>query len=104
MASAWLIAASWTPTPRSGSPPRTSVAEGEVAFDMFGVELSHRGDECTFETLRDSFRRPGRRVEHLARLVHDLACGTDGTRRRWLTPSAPSSTGSALPSRMIGRS
>ena len=49
-----------------------SVAEGEVAFDMFGVELSHRGDECTFETLRDCFAVQDAGVEHLARLVHDL--------------------------------
>jgi hypothetical protein len=48
------------------------VTSGAIAFDMFGVELSHRGDECTFETLRDCFDVRDEGVDHLARLVHDL--------------------------------
>jgi len=73
MASAWLIRRFVDPDATFGFAANAqSVAEGEVAFDMFGVELSHRGDECTFETLRDCFGVQDAGVEHLARLVHDL--------------------------------
>ena len=73
MASAWLIRRFVDPGATFGFAPRSSaVAAGAVAFDMFGVELSHRGDECTFETLRDRFGVRDDGVEHLARLVHDL--------------------------------
>jgi hypothetical protein len=73
MASAWLIRRFVDPDATFGFAANAkSVAAGEVAFDMFGVELSHRGDECTFETLRDCFAVQDAGVEHLARLVHDL--------------------------------
>jgi hypothetical protein len=73
MASAWLIRRFVDPDATFGFAPNAqSVMPGEVAFDMFGVELSHRGDECTFETLRDRFGVRDDGVEHLARLVHDL--------------------------------
>jgi hypothetical protein len=73
MASAWLIRRFVDPDATFGFAANAhSVADGEVAFDMFGVELSHRGDECTFETLRDCFAVQDAGVEHLARLVHDL--------------------------------
>jgi hypothetical protein len=73
MASAWLIRRFVDEDATFGFAPNAqSVARGEVAFDMFGVELSHRGDECTFETLRDRFGVKDDGVEHLARLVHDL--------------------------------
>jgi hypothetical protein len=73
MASAWLIRRFVDPEATFGFAPNTSaVAHDAVAFDMFGVELSHRGDECTFETLRDRFGVRNDGVEHLARLVHDL--------------------------------
>ena len=73
MASAWLIRRFVDPDATFGFAANAhSVVAGEVAFDMFGVELSHRGDECTFETLRDCFAVQDAGVEHLARLVHDL--------------------------------
>lgn len=73
MASAWLIRRFVDADATFGFVPNAqSVAPGEVAFDMFGVELSHRGDECTFETLRACFGIEDAGVEHVARLVHDL--------------------------------
>jgi hypothetical protein len=73
MASAWLIRRFVDPEATFGFAANAqAVAAGAVAFDMFGVELSHRGDECTFETLRECFGVRDDGVEHLARLVHDL--------------------------------
>lgn len=73
MASAWLIRRFVDRDATFGFAANAqSVAAGEVAFDMFGVELSHRGDECTFETLRDCFAVQDAGVDQLARLVHDL--------------------------------
>jgi hypothetical protein len=73
MSSAWLIRRFVDEEATFGFAPNAqSVAAGDVAFDMFGVELSHRGDECTFETLRDRFGVRDDGIEHLARLVHDL--------------------------------
>src|SRR5262249_46809507 len=73
MASAWLIRRFIDPDASFAFAPNAqAVAPEAIAFDMFGVELSHRGDECTFETLRDSFGVRDDGVEHLARLVHDL--------------------------------
>ena len=73
MASAWLIRRFVDPDATFGFAPNAqAVTPGAIAFDMFGVELSHRGDECTFETLRDRFDVRDDGVDHLARLVHDL--------------------------------
>ena len=43
-----------------------------VPFDMFGVEFSHQGDGCTFETLCAVFgiREPA--ISRIAAIVHDL--------------------------------
>jgi hypothetical protein len=56
MASAWLIRRFIDPDARFGfSADRQSVPEHGVPFDMFGVEFSHQGDGCTFETLCSVF-------------------------------------------------
>ena len=39
---------------------------------MFGVEFTHRGDHCTFETLCEVFGVQGPAVRRVAELVHDL--------------------------------
>ncbi len=52
MASAWLIRRFIDPQARfSFAADRQAVPEGGVPFDMFGVDFSHQGDGCTFETL-----------------------------------------------------
>ncbi len=43
-----------------------------VPFDMFGVEFSHRGDDCTFETLSKVFELSDGAVRRIADIVHDL--------------------------------
>ncbi|MBL8135861.1 MAG: chromate resistance protein [Acidobacteria bacterium] len=43
-----------------------------IPFDMFSVEFSHQGDDCTFETLCRVFDITDPAVARLAQLVHDL--------------------------------
>jgi hypothetical protein len=43
----------------------------DVPFDMFGVDFDHRGDDCTFETLRKAFGLEEPALEAIARVVHD---------------------------------
>ena len=55
---------------------------------MFGVEFSHQGDGCTFETLSAAFGIAGPALSRIAAIVHDLdlkdgrfgapECGTVG--------------------------
>jgi len=73
MASAWLIARFVDPKARfvfAATPD--SVPRGALPFDMFGVEFSHHGDRCTFETLCAVFRIADPAVARLATIVHDL--------------------------------
>ncbi|HEY3883932.1 MAG TPA: chromate resistance protein ChrB domain-containing protein, partial [Vicinamibacterales bacterium] len=45
---------------------------GAVPFDMFQAGgFGHRGDDCTFETLRKAFRLSDKRVAIIAQIVHD---------------------------------
>ena len=73
MASAWLITRFIDPKARfvfAASPDR--VPRGALPFDMFGVEFSHHGDRCTFETLCAMFGVDDSSVERIGTIVHDL--------------------------------
>ena len=73
MASAWLIRRFIDPQARFGfAPDRHTVPEGPVPFDMFGVEFSHQGDGCTFETLCSVFAIDEPSLSRVAAIVHDL--------------------------------
>lgn len=72
IASAWLIKRFIDPQARFGfvdQPPATGDA---VPFDMFGVEFTHRGEGCTFETLAHTFAISDAAVGRLGAIVHDL--------------------------------
>ena len=57
MASAWLIRLFIDRQAQFGfAADRESVPDRGVPFDMFGVEFSHQGDGCTFETLCSRLR------------------------------------------------
>jgi hypothetical protein len=79
-ASAWLIRhfidkkARFT-FAREGDVPREA-----VPFDMFQGGFGHRGEDCTFETLRKEFRVRDARVVAIGEMVHDtdLADGKFG--------------------------
>jgi hypothetical protein len=73
MASAWLIRRFIDRQARFAfAADRESVPDQGVPFDMFGVEFTHRGDGCTFETLCATFRLDGPALSRIAAIVHDL--------------------------------
>jgi hypothetical protein len=73
MSSAWLITRFVDPNARFGfAPDREAVPRDGVAFDMFGVEFSHEGERCTFETLCARFGINDAAVARVAEIVHDL--------------------------------
>jgi hypothetical protein len=73
MASAWLIRRFIDPRARFGlAADRQDVPDDAVPFDMFGVEFSHQGDGCTFETLCTVFGIRDPAISRIAAIVHDL--------------------------------
>ncbi len=73
MASAWLIRRSIDPEARfEFAADGDAVPDGAVAFDMFGVDFSHQGEGCTFETLCAVFMIQEPAVARIAAIVHDL--------------------------------
>jgi hypothetical protein len=71
IASAWLIkrfidsAAEFVFTPPAEFP------KDAIPFDAPGVELTHHGEDCTFETLIKRARLKDRRLNRLAEVVHE---------------------------------
>ena len=52
----------------SADPKRHPTA---IPFDMTGVEFSHHGDDCTFETLVKRFGIEDKALHRMAEMVHD---------------------------------
>jgi hypothetical protein len=89
MASAWLIRRFIDRQARFGfAADRESVPDHGVPFDMFGVEFSHQGDGCTFETLCSVFGVAGPALSRIAAIVHDLDLDSRFGARN-AAPSAP---------------
>jgi hypothetical protein len=73
MASAWLIRRFIDENARFGfAADREAIPEDAVPFDMFGVQFTHQGDGCTFETLCSVFQIRDPAVSRIAAIVHDL--------------------------------
>jgi hypothetical protein len=73
MASAWLIRRFIDAKARFAfADDKASLPGDGVAFDMFGVEFSHQGEGCTFETLCSVFGIADAAVTRLSAIVHDL--------------------------------
>jgi len=74
IASAWLIrrfidkAASFKFVPSSGYQPEP----GELRFDMFEGEFTHRGDRCTFEVLLGHANLSDPALRAIGEIVHDI--------------------------------
>jgi hypothetical protein len=43
-----------------------------VAFDMYGVEFTHRGEHCSFEVLCETFHLQDPALVVIGQIVHDL--------------------------------
>lgn len=46
-------------------------------FDMPGVDLSHHGDDCTFETMLHRYQLNDPVLSHIARIVHQADLSDD---------------------------
>ncbi len=71
VASAWLIRHFIDPRAKFAFSSDPQAHPGAVRFDMFEGELTHVGDDCTFETLLKRFAIRDRRVRLIAQIVHD---------------------------------
>jgi hypothetical protein len=74
IASAWLIRRFIDPKARFKfvAGPRYAARPGEIRFDMFQAEYTHRGDWCTFETLLHEFRLTHPALHAIGEIVHDI--------------------------------
>ncbi len=73
VASAWLIRRFIDPKAQFAFDTR---AQGAVPFDTFRSDgFGHRGDQCTFETLRADFGVRDARTAALAEMIHDADLG-----------------------------
>jgi hypothetical protein len=71
IASAWLIKRFIDPEAQFVFAPPSEFPGDAIAFDAPGVELSHQGEDCTFETLVKRARLRDRRLVRLAEVVHE---------------------------------
>src|SRR5262249_16924508 len=71
IASAWLIKRFIDPDATFIFAPPAEFPSDAVPFDTPGVELTHHGEDCTFETLVKRARLRDRRLSRLAELVHE---------------------------------
>lgn len=70
-ASAWLIRKFIDKKARFTFAQEADVPPNAVPFDMFGGGFGHRGEDCTFETLRKEFHIRDSRVTAIGEMVHD---------------------------------
>jgi hypothetical protein len=63
----------------------TDVPAEATPFDMRGAELSHHGDDCTFETILKRYELADPVLWDIARIVHEADLGDE----RFDAPEAP---------------
>lgn len=76
-ASAWLIRRFIDKKARFAFAVDADVRREAVPFDMYQGGFGHRGEDCTFETLRKEFRVHDARVVAIGEMVHDADLGDD---------------------------
>lgn len=72
LASAWFIRRFIDPTARFLFAAENSLPHDAILFDVFGAEFSHRGDDCTLETLLKSFGMKDAGLNAIAQIIHDI--------------------------------
>jgi hypothetical protein len=72
IASAWLIKRFIDPEAQFLFAPPGEFPKDAIPFDAPGVELSHQGEDCTFETVIKRARLRDRRLVRLAEIVHEV--------------------------------
>jgi hypothetical protein len=99
-ASAWLIRHFIDKNARFTFAQEGDIPRDAVAFDMFQGGFGHRGEDCTFETLRKEFRLRDTRIVAIGEMVHDAdlgdgkfgrkeAFGVDEVLKGWATKGMP---------------
>ena len=71
IASAWLIKRFIDADAEFVFAPPAEFPKDAIPFDAPGVELSHQGEDCTFETLVKRARLRDRRLVRLSEVVHE---------------------------------
>jgi hypothetical protein len=73
LASAWLIKRFIDKRPRFYFVADGETVEGVIPFDMYGAELTHHGEDCTFETMLKRFGLSASKgLFEIAEIVHDI--------------------------------
>ena len=99
-ASAWLIRRFIDKKARFTFAQEGDAPRDAVPFDMFQGGFGHRGEDCTFETLRKDFRIRDARVAAIGEMVHDAdlndgkfgrkeAFGVDEVLKGWARKGTP---------------
>lgn len=81
-ASAWLIRRFIDRQARFAFAADGEAPTGAVPFDMYEGGFGHRGEDCSFETLRKEFRVRDARVTAIGEMVHDADLGDGKFGRR----------------------
>ena len=71
VASAWLIKRFIDPEATFLFAEPGDFPSDAIPFDTPGADLSHDGDDCTFETLQKQFKIRDRRVSVISEIIHD---------------------------------
>jgi hypothetical protein len=78
VSSAWLIRRFIDPKARFVFGAEPSAQADAIPFDMFCPQgFGHRGEDCTFETLRKEFSIKDSRVNRIAQIIHDADLGDE---------------------------
>ena len=73
LASAWLIKQFIDKRPRFYFVADGETIEGAIPVDMFAAEFTHRGEDCTFETMLKRFGlSENKGLREIAEIVHDI--------------------------------
>ncbi|MCI0490927.1 MAG: chromate resistance protein [Blastocatellia bacterium] len=73
LASLWLIKRFIDRRPRFSFVSDGETVKGGIAFDMYGAEFAHQGEDCTFETMIKRFGLgDDRALGRIAEIVHDI--------------------------------
>ena len=70
--SAWLIQKFIDPKAKFIFSSTPTDHPDAIPYDMFDVELTHHGDDCTFETLVQQFAIQNKAVQQIAEMVHEI--------------------------------
>lgn len=73
--SAWLIKTFIDPQARFVFGAGAREHPEAIPYDMADVELTHQGDDCTFETLIKRFALKEKALQRMAEMVHDTDLG-----------------------------